>query len=251
MLSLYCIAGCAVLAGVLWGVWAARYFFTAYSISGVGQILPSDMAYIIFAAALPVILLMMIAAIAFFAIANQANRAALVALLRAARGQNESLISTLNTLNSLKKLGFSSQFFAELPTILDGMAYAVGDIIAKSGMASEPELAEAMGREQGGRLGAVCRIILDLKESTPNFDENLRRRVKRDERVARAIAVFLEKYARLGRALAEHDAGGLVRESIEGGDLGQARTVLAGALAGTGPSESVAEDALGIRPVSE
>jgi hypothetical protein len=239
MFSLYVIAGFTAALGALWAAFAARYFFAAQGISGVGRILPSDMSYIIFAAGLPVILLLMVAAIALFAVANRANRAAFVALLRLNKGEIESLAGISKSLQSLEKLGFSSRFFAILPTIFDDMALALADVVSKTGMAGEEVLADALAGPGDGRLWAVCRIILDLRESTPHFDENLRRRAKRDENSARAIDAVLGKYVRLSRALAAHDVDGLVRESVEGGVLGKVCGVLGAALANEG---SMAEE---------
>ncbi|MDR1476761.1 MAG: hypothetical protein LBI17_01375 [Rickettsiales bacterium] len=245
MSSLYCIAGFVVSAGIFWGVWAAKYFLESQGISGVGRILPSDMSYMIFAVALPIILLFMVAAIVLFAVANHANRAALVALLRSNKGETESLASISKTLILLKKLGLAGQLFSMLPSILGDMAAMVADIIAKTGMASEVVVFDALSKERENRLYAVCRIITDLRESTPHFDENLRRRVKKDESVAAAIAAFAGKYSRLVKVLGDYDVDGLALTAVEGGMLGRVHGIL------TLPMKDAAEEALGIRPVAE
>ena len=226
MLGLYYIVGFAVVTSVVWGVWAGRYFFAAYNISGVGQILPTDMSYMIFATVLPIILLLMVVAIVFFAIAHRTNRAAIALQMVQNRVEIESLVGISNSLISLKKLGFSSQFFATLPILLDDIGLVIADIIAKTGMASEVVLFDAISKPRDGKLYAICKIMLDIRDSTPHFEENLRRRIKRDEVVLRTIEAFLAKYKRLMRAVEDYDTDGLVKESLENGALGRVHGVI-------------------------
>jgi hypothetical protein len=203
----------------------------------------------IFAVGLPIMLLFMVVAIVLFAIANHANRTALVALLRANKGEIESLASVSKALISLKKLGLAGQLFSMLPSILDDMAATVADIIAKTGMASEVVVFDAFSKGQENRLYAVCRIITDLRDSTPHFDENFRRRVKKDESVASAVAAFAGKYSRLVKVLGYYDVDGLALSAIQSGMLGRVHGILT--LPMKDMAEGAADEAMGIRPSAE
>ncbi len=226
MIYLYSLIGFLCCLGVFWGVWASNHFLSSYDLSGVAQILPQDMSYMIFAVALPIILLLLFIAIMFFAISNYMNRRIFLSLLNDSKTEMASLQTLSKAVIEVRKLGFTNQFFLNLPIILNDISICLSEIIFKTGMASDVVIFDALSKNGDNRLYAMCKIILDLRESTPHFDENLRRKVKKDSSVAGAIAIFSSKYNKLLKVLKNYDLDGFVYSLMEEGALGKVNNIL-------------------------
>jgi hypothetical protein len=117
-----------------------------------------------------------------------------------------------------------------MPMIVNDICLSIADIIAKSGLASDIVVFDALNRQGDARLYAVCNIILEIRASTPHFDENLRRKLKKDSEAASAIAVFSSKYNRLLKTVKAYDSDGSVYGVLYRGLLGQVHGILTSAL---------------------
>jgi hypothetical protein len=227
---MYALIGFVAVLSLVWGVLASNYFFAAVDLSGVARILPSDISYILFSVALPIILMLMIVLIAISVASNHMTRSALSVLLKTNRAGLEGMEEMSKSLIILQKLGFTSQFFATMPLIVNDICLSIADIVTKSGLASDIVVFDALNRQGDARLYAVCNIILEIRASTPHFDENLRRKVKKDSETAAAIAIFSSKYNQLLKTVKAYDAGDLVYGVLDRGLLGQVHGILISAL---------------------
>ncbi|MBD5405618.1 hypothetical protein HDR59_03660 [bacterium] len=226
MVGLYSLIGFICFLGIFWGVWSSNYFLSGPDFQGVGQILPQDMAYMIFAVGMPVILLLFVGVILFIGVSNHFNRGILLNILAGNKAQMSSLQTVSKALIEVRKLGFTNQFFLNLPIVLNDISVCLADIISKTGMASDVIIFDALNKNGDNRLYSVCKIILDLRESTPHFDENLRRKVKKDALVAGSIGIFSTKYNKLLKTLKNYDLDGFVYSLIEEGELGKVHNIL-------------------------
>jgi hypothetical protein len=255
MSAMYALVGFTAVLSLAWGAWSSNYFLSATDLSGVARILPSDLAYILFSVALPVILMLLIVLVIMSLASNHMTRSALKGLLVANRGGLEDMQTMSKSLIILQKLGFTSQFYATLPIVVNDICVSIADIITKSGLASDMVVFDSLNKSGDSRLYAICNIILAAKASIPHFDENLRRKVKKDAAVAASIVIFSRKYNKLLKALKAYDASDLVYGVMEGGLLGQVRGIFVSALGGenihvksdnsTEQGESAADSAAG------
>lgn len=226
MVWLYSLIGFICFLSMFWGIWSSNYFLSSYNFQGFGQILPQDMAYMIFAVGMPIILLLFVGVILFIAMSNHQNRDILLNILSGNKAQMSSLQTVSRALIEVRKLGFTNQFFLNLPIILNDISICLADIISKTGMASDVVIFDALNKNGDNRLYSVCKIILDLRESTPHFDENLRRKVKKDMTIAGSIGIFSLKYNKLLKILKNYDLDGFVYSLIEEGELGKVHNIL-------------------------
>lgn len=230
MAWLYSLIGFICFLGIFWGVWSSNYFLLSPDFQGVGRILPQDMAYMIFAVGMPVILILFVGVILFIGVSNHFNRGILLNILAGNKAQMSSLQTVSKALIEVRKLGFTNQFFLNLPIVLNDISICLADIISKTGMASDVVIFDALNKNGDNRLYSVCKIILDLRESTPHFDENLRRKVKKDIMIAGSIGIFSSKYNKLLKILKNYDLDGFVYSIIEEGELGKVHNILSVAL---------------------
>ncbi|MGN0929726.1 MAG: hypothetical protein ACI4N3_03750 [Alphaproteobacteria bacterium] len=226
MIWLYSLIGFICFLSIFWGIWSSNYFLSTYNFQGFGQILPQDMAYMIFAVVIPIILLLFIGVILFIAISNHLHSRVLLNILNSNKAQMSSLQTISRALIEVRKLGFTNQFFLNLPMVLNDVSICLADIISKTGLASDVVILDALNKNGDNRLYSVCKIILDLRESTPHFDENLRRKVKKDMTIAGSIVIFSEKYNKLLKVLKNYDLDGFVYSLIEEGELGKVHNIL-------------------------
>lgn len=226
MIYLYSLIGFLLCAAGIWFFWASNFFFSSYDFSGVVQILPQDLSYMIFAVIIPIIFLLLLICVLFFAVSNHINRSIFFDLLKVNKAEISSLQTLSKAVIEVRKLGFTNQFFLNLPIILNDLSICLSDIISKTGMASDVVIFDALNKNGDNRLYAICKIILDLRESTPHFDENLRRKVKKDSFVAGHISIFLNKYNKLLDVLKNYDLDGFVFSLMEEGCLGKVSNIL-------------------------
>lgn len=225
MIWLYSVIGFVGVSSLFWGVWSSNYFLSSSNFQGFGRILPQDMAYMIFAIGMPIILLLFVGAILFIAISHQQNRNAMLNILAGNKAQMSSLQTVSRALIEVRKLGFTNQFFLNLPIVLNDVSICLADIISKTGMASDVVIRDSLEKNGDNRLYSICKIILDLRESTPHFDENLRRKVKKDITIAGSISIFSDKYNRLLKILKNYDLDGFIYSLIEEGELGKVHNI--------------------------
>lgn len=230
MILLYSVIGFVFFLCVFWGVWGTHYFLSTYNMTGVGGILPSDMSYILFAVALPIILLLMLVLIFCVIVSNNQNKNILFNLLQSNKSSMSGIQTIAKSLIEVRKLGFTNQFFTNLPIIFNNMSQIIADIISQTSMASDVVVYDALSKDGDNKLYSVCKIILDKRESTPHFDESLRRLVKKDDSLAGMISIFSEKYDNLLKFINKYDLDGFVSQIIEEGDLGKVRNILLASL---------------------
>ena len=230
MSVLYLIIGFICFLCIFWGIWGSHYFLSSYGFGGVAEVLPSDMSYILFAVGLPILILLMIALVAYVVISTNQTRAIIANLLQVSKSEMSGIQTVGRSLIEVRKLGFTNQFFINLNIIFNDMSQFIANIITKAGIASDVVVYDALSKTGDNRLYAICRIILDKRESTPHFDESLRRLLKRDESLAGIISIFSEKYDKLLRIVEKYDLDGFISSILEEGELGKVRNVLLNAL---------------------
>ncbi len=230
MSVLYSVMGVICFLCVFWGFWGSHYFLSSYGFGGVAEVLPSDMSYVLFAVGLPILILLMIALVIYVVVSMNQTKQIIASLLQISRSEMSGIQTVGKSLIEVRKLGFSNQFFINFPVILNDMSQFIANIITKAGIASDVVVYDALSKTGDSRLYAVCRIILDKRESTPHFDESLRRLLKRDESLAGIISIFSDKYDKLLRVVGKYDLDGFVSSIIEEGELGKVRNVLLNAL---------------------
>ncbi|MBR1544846.1 MAG: hypothetical protein IJ638_02795, partial [Alphaproteobacteria bacterium] len=189
-----------------------------------------DMSYILFAIGLPILILLMIALVVYVIVSINQTKEIIANLLQISRSEMSGIQTVAKSLIEVRKLGFTNQFFTNLSMILNDMSQFIANIIAKAGIASDVVIFDALSKNGDNRLYSVCRIILDKRESTPHFDESLRRLLKRDESLAGVISIFSEKYDKLLRGVEKYDLDGFVSSILEEGELGKVHNVLMNAL---------------------
>ncbi|MDR3126114.1 MAG: hypothetical protein LBT92_00605 [Rickettsiales bacterium] len=221
--SIYAIIGTITAAGSWW-IWFCLNHFKITDISGI---LPSDMAYVIFAAALPVALLLMAGAIAVSAISH---RSAAIQTRIAARALKESEIQS-RAVASLLKLGFASQYFAAMPFVMAELASAMAEIMSKTAACSDVVIYDALSKKGENKLYAVAGALVSAAEATPHFATNLRRAIRKDADAGELARKFAAKYQRLMTSLRAHDPDGVLFDAIDGGIIGRAYIILASAMA--------------------
>ncbi|MBR4315852.1 MAG: hypothetical protein IKP65_02615 [Alphaproteobacteria bacterium] len=230
MSVLYYIIGFICFLCIFWGFWGSHYFLSSYGFGGVAEVLPSDMSYVLFAVGLPILILLMIALVIYVIASMNQTKMIIANLLQISKSEMSGIQTVGKSLIEVRKLGFTNQFFVNMPMILNDMSQFIADIIAKAGIASDVVIYDALSKTGDNRLYAVCRIILDKRESTPHFDESLRRLLKRDESLAGVISIFSDKYDKLLRIVSKYDLDGFVSSILEEGELGKVRNVLLNAL---------------------
>ncbi len=230
MSVLYMVIGFICFLGIFWGIWGSHYFLSSYGFGGVAQILPSDMSYVLFAVGIPILILLMIALVVYVIASMNQTKQIIANLLQISRSEMSGIQTVAKSLIEVRKLGFSNQFFTNLSVVLNDMSQFIASIITKAGIASDVVVYDALSKTGDNRLYAVCRIILDKRETTPHFDESLRRLLKRDESLAGIISIFSEKYDKLLRIVTKYDLDGFIISILEEGELGKVRNVLLNAL---------------------
>ncbi|MCR5506230.1 MAG: hypothetical protein K6F04_00075 [bacterium] len=188
------------------------------------------MSYILFAIGLPILILLMIALVVYVVVSINQTKQIIASLLQISRSEMSGIQTVAKSLIEVRKLGFTNQFFTNLSMILNDMSQFIANIIAKAGIASDVVIFDALSKTGDNRLYSVCRIILDKRESTPHFDESLRRLLKRDESLAGIISIFSEKYDKLLRIVGKYDLDGFISSILEEGELGKVHNVLLNAL---------------------
>ena len=246
MVMSYIIIGFVCFFSIFWGVWGSNYFLSAFNNTGVAEILPSDMAYIMLAVVLPIVLVVLVGVVFFVVSVQNQQKNILVGMARSVMGSSDEMQVIGKSLIEVRKLGFTNQFFMMLPFILNDMSQSVADIISHIGIASEVVVYDALSKSSETRMYAVCRILLDKRESTPHFEENLRRFVKKDAELSGKISLFDERYEKLLKSLKVYDIEHIVADLIEEGNLGRVHNILVSALknkdVGYGDAESDVEE---------
>lgn len=230
MITPYLIIGFICFFSVFWGVWGSNFFLSSFNNTGVAEILPSDMAYVMLSVVLPIILVILCGIVFFVVVVQNQQKNILGNMTESVKRSMEGIEVLSKSLISVRKLGFTNQFFMMLPFILNDMSQSVADIISHIGIASEVVVYDALSKSGETRMYAVCRILLDKRENTPHFEETLRRYVKKDIELAGKISLFSKKYEKLLKALKDYDIEHIVADLLEEGNLGRVHNILVGAL---------------------
>jgi len=230
MSVLYLVMGLICFLCVFWGFWGSHYFLSSYGFGGVAEILPSDMSYILFAVGLPILILLVIGLIVYVVVSVNQTKLVIANLLQISKSEMSGIQTVGKSLIEVRKLGFTNQFFVNLPMLLNDISQFIADIITKTGIASDVVVYDALSKVGDNRLYTICRIVLDKRETTPHFDESLRRLFKRDESVAGMISLFSQKYDKLLKIVGKYDLDGIVAPILEEGELGKVRNIFLNAL---------------------
>jgi len=221
MLWVYVVLGFAVVLGAIWGIASAGYMLSAYDSLGFARIGASDYASLVLAVAIPVLVLLLIAAIFACVIFMRENSKVMGKILSESRIASANLGEVNKALIDQRKLDESRQFFRTLPLVLSDISSSLIAAIRATHMASDVVLFDTVGKAGDEKLSAACRIVLDLRSSTPHFEESLRRKLKKDTEAHEAAAEFADKYALLIKALYKYDIDKVYTKVVEDGDMGR------------------------------
>ena len=109
---------------------------------------------------------------------------------------------------------------------MENLADTLTDIITKSGIASELIISSEMEKYGNNRIIATCRIILSLKETTVDFDENFKRSLKKNESLLASVEQFKMSYDKLLDATNNYDHDKFLYSTLETGVIGKVYLVL-------------------------
>ena len=221
MLWVYVVFGIAGVLGVIWGVSSAGYMLSAYDSLGFARIGPSDYAALVLSVAIPILVLLLIAVIFACVIFMREQGRMMLRIQGESRIASANLELVSKALIEQKKLDESRHFFRTLQLVLADVSSSLIDAIRATGMASDVVLFDAVGKAGDERLSSACRVVLDLRASTPHFEETLRRKLKKDKEAFGAAAEFAEKYILLMKALKKYDIDKVYTKIVERGDLGR------------------------------
>ncbi len=225
----FVLLGILLILSVVWIVFSGNYFFSSVNVSGVVNILPSDMAYMIFSVAIPVLILLVIGLIFYQIYEAVQTKSMILSLSKISKSQSSMIQTVGKSLIEVRKLGFTNQFFLNLPIILNDMSIFVSNIITMLRIESNLVVDSALSKPSDLRLSAVCRILLDKREKTPHFDETLRRIIRQNDLLQAQISLFEERYNMLISSLNEYDIDKFTLKTFEEGDLGRFYNVIVNA----------------------
>lgn len=217
------------LLSIFWGVFGTNYFLSSLNSSGVVSFLPSEMAYLLFSVAIPILILFMLGLIFYLVYQVHQTNNMFLYLSKLLKTQSSMMQIIGKSIIEVRKLGFTSQFFINLPVIFNDMSLFVAKIISKLGIESDLVIEDSLLKSQDIRLSAVCKILLSKREATPHFSVTLRRVIKQNEELQGLIALFIEKYDKLVKALKEYDIDNFTYKIVVEGDLGKVYNILVNA----------------------
>lgn len=183
--------------------------------------LPSEMSYLLFSIIIPVILIFLIGLIAYEIISAKETKKMLIEVMKNAKKESGILQTTAETLLEMRKLGFTQQFFINLPFIFNDISLFLAKIISLLQIESQVVIDNAISKPQDSRLSCVCRIILLKRDNTPNFDLRLSKTLLQNEELKGYVMLFFEKYETLIKMVKQYDKDQMIFKMIEQGELGQ------------------------------
>jgi len=243
MFWVYVVFGVSGILGAIWGISSVGYLLSAYESLGFARIGPGEYAFMVMAVAIPILVLLFIAAIFACVIFIRENGKVMACILGESRIAGANLETVSKTLIEQKKLDESRHFFRTLEFVLSDVSSSLIAAIRATHMASDVVLFDAIGKNSDERLSSACRVVLDLRASTPHFEETLRRKLKKDKEAMAAAAEFAEKYALLKDALKKYDVDKVYTKVVENGDFGRVGEIFLKAMLSAPEAEEAPEPA--------
>ena len=229
MLSSFLILFFVIILTSFWIIFASRYFLGTLSPNAFVTMLPSEMSYLLFVIIVPVILIFLIALVAYEIVSAKETKKMLIDVMKSAKTESGILQTTAETLLEMRKLGFTQQFFINLPFIFNDISLFVSKIISQLQLESQIVIDNAISKPQDARLSSVCRIILSKRDNTPNFDLRLSKMLLQNEELKGYVILFEEKYDSLIKMVKQYDKDQIIYKMIEQGELGQVYNILVNA----------------------
>lgn len=229
MISSLLILFFVLILTIFWLVFGSKYFLGTLSPNGFVTMLPSEMSYLLFAIIIPVILIFIIGLIAFEIISNKETKKMLLEVMKNSKKESGILQTLAETLLEMRKLGFTQQFFINLPFIFNDISLFLSKIISMLQLESQVVIDNAISKPQDSRLSSVCRIILSKRDNTPNFDARLAKTLLQNEEIKGYVVLFSEKYESLIKMVKQYDKDQIIFKMIEQGELGQVYNILVNA----------------------
>ena len=230
MILISVVTSVFVISMLLWIYYSINYADSIKGFSGFVNASPYDISGIILTIALPVILALLILIFFYILFFLFKSRAFFVKLNHVNTKINDNLEVIARRMIESVKLTYSSEFFKVFPVVMETFADALTDIITRSGIASELIISSEMEKYGNNRIVATCRIILNAKENQVDFDETLRRSLKKNESLLAAVEGFKSAYDRVLDATNRYDRDKFLYLFLEEGLLGKVYVVLTKAL---------------------
>ncbi len=230
MLALSIITIVFVFLSIFWMRFSMNYLDSVKGFQGFLNSSPYELSGVILMISIPVILgllLLLFSFVVYFLLKSNVNGKRITSVNDKI---NENLEVVARRMIESAQLSYSSEFFKVFPMVMDNLADCLTDIITRSGMASELVISSEMEKYGNNRIVATCRIILNQKENRPDFDENLRRNLKRNESLFAAVENFKSIYDKLLDATVRYDREKFLYSFLEEGGLGKVYLILSLAL---------------------
>ena len=180
-----------------------------------------DASNLALAVVMPLIFLAAIGALVIAAYSVRTSRRELETLMRQSTRSLEGLQVVSRQLLEAKSQAQSAQFLKYLPFALNDLSVSLSELLARTEIASEVVIYNALSRDGEARMAAVAGALLSVADSTPNFVEMFRRRLLKDEVAAGLAASFIEKFTKLSDQIRIHDFDGLLSRIFEEGTMGK------------------------------
>jgi len=226
MLALSIITSTIVFLCIFWIRFSLNYVDSIKGFQGFLNSSPYELAGIILMISIPVVLCILILIftyIIFFIFKNKS-------IVEQITLVNNKISSTLEVIARRMiesvKISYSSEFFKVFPMIMEDLADTLTDIITRSGIASELIISSEMEKYGNNRIIATCRIVLSLKDTTADFDENFRRALKRNESLLASVDHFKESYDKLLDTTKNYDHDKFLYSTLETGVVGKVYLIL-------------------------
>ena len=221
------IFGASLIGSIFWLAGSAVYIESRIGWENLVTMNPSDIAFFITAILLPIVVLWII--IGFIHYTGIIRRqgyflTAMLDQLKRTSGQNEVILKNLITGQEQNKnndmLKYIDIELADLNNVIAEIAVRFG-IMRKT---SEDALWERVG--QGNRW-AFCQVILENAEETEDFSKALKKRMARDEKLTKAVNLFLSRFEKVLQMLSSTDFNRPFIETLENCNLGALYSLLA------------------------
>lgn len=211
----------AIIGSIFWLSASGVYIESRVGWENLITMNPSDIAFFMTAIFLPITVLWVIIGFIYYAKVINKQLYFLEGLFNQLRGnfiQNDNILKNLiniqesnNNNDILKSLDIA---FSDLNNIIAEIAVRFG-IMRKT---SEDSLWERVS--QGNRW-AFSQIVLENAEETDDFDEALKKRMSRDEKLSKAVELFLRRFEKIIQQLNLSDLNRPFIDIIEEGELGK------------------------------
>ena len=226
MLALSIITIISIILCTFWIRFSINYTDSIKGFQGFLNSSPYDLSGIMLTTSIPVILCMLILIFIYIIYFFIRNKKFVEKITLTNSKINSTLEVIARRMIESSKISYSSKFFKVFPMIMEDLADTLTDIITKSGSASELIISSEMEKYGNNRIIATCRIILSLKDSKVDFEENFRRSLKKNESLLASCEHFTTSYDKLLEATINYDHDKFLYSALETGVIGKVYVVL-------------------------